>query len=121
MGDFNDGPGLDIYEAVFGRSGVEIVAGEGEGRLTDPSLDADPRPSSARFERPGGHLRALLDYAMVSGDVAATRPAWRIWHPEEDAELAREGPLREALLTASDHFPVTLDLDLSRLPRVPRP
>ena len=29
LGDFNDGPGLDEYEKLFGRSGVEIVLGEG--------------------------------------------------------------------------------------------
>jgi len=32
MGDFNDGPGLDEYEKLFGRSGVEIVLGEGDAR-----------------------------------------------------------------------------------------
>ena len=29
MGDLNDGPGLDEYERLFGRSSVEIVMGEG--------------------------------------------------------------------------------------------
>ncbi|MEM6480174.1 MAG: endonuclease, partial [Pseudomonadota bacterium] len=29
-GDFNDGPGLDEYEKLFGRSSVEIVLGQGE-------------------------------------------------------------------------------------------
>lgn len=32
LGDMNDGPGLDEYEDLFGRSSVEIVMGEGEGR-----------------------------------------------------------------------------------------
>ena len=27
MGDFNDGPGLDEFEKLFGHSGVEIVLG----------------------------------------------------------------------------------------------
>ena len=37
MGDFNDGPGLDEYEKLFGRFGVEIVLGEGEtDKLFDP-------------------------------------------------------------------------------------
>ena len=118
MGDFNDGPGLDAFETLFGRSGVEIVAGEGEGALVDPSIAATvdgSGPTSARFERPGGWLTALLDYAMVSPDIAATGPAWRIWHPLEDARLAADPPLRDALLAASDHFPVTLDFDPARL------
>jgi endonuclease/exonuclease/phosphatase family metal-dependent hydrolase len=36
-GDFNDGPGLDDYEGLFGGSSVEVVLGEGEAlRLYDP-------------------------------------------------------------------------------------
>ena len=38
-GDFNDGPGLDEFEELFGRSGVEIVLGtnlQAEERLFDP-------------------------------------------------------------------------------------
>ena len=66
-------------------------------------------------------LRALLDYAMVSPDLMAARPAWRIWHPEEDARLAADRPLAAALMAASDHFPVTLDLDPSRIPEVSPP
>ena len=30
MGDLNDGPGLDEYEHLFGRSSVEIILGDGE-------------------------------------------------------------------------------------------
>ena len=29
MGDLNDGPGLDEYEHLFGRSSVEIILGTG--------------------------------------------------------------------------------------------
>ncbi len=39
LGDFNDGPGLDEFERLFGRSGVEIVLGpdaEPALRLHDP-------------------------------------------------------------------------------------
>ena len=39
MGDFNDGPGIDQYEKVFGRSGVEVVMGLSDPvnrRLSDP-------------------------------------------------------------------------------------
>ena len=39
LGDLNDGPGLDTYEELFGRSSVEIILGEGGGsehRLYDP-------------------------------------------------------------------------------------
>ncbi|HKK98357.1 MAG TPA: endonuclease/exonuclease/phosphatase family protein, partial [Marivita sp.] len=36
MGDLNDGPGLDEYEHLFGRSSVEIVLGDDDSALFDP-------------------------------------------------------------------------------------
>lgn len=116
LGDLNDGPGLDEYEHLFGRSSVEIVMGDD---LHDPHARQAMRPgpavspTSARFARPdqGRILHALLDYMMVSPDLMRCDPEWRIWHPFEDALVFADAPLREALLTASDHFPVTLDFD----------
>jgi hypothetical protein len=123
MGDFNDGPGLDEYEKLFGRSGVEIVLGwdePRETRLFDPharmaiSKKLSAAPVSARFYRPDQdrYFSALLDYIMVSPDLRAKNPTWRIWHPFDDAACYRVPELRDALLTASDHFPVSIDLPL---------
>jgi endonuclease/exonuclease/phosphatase family metal-dependent hydrolase len=120
MGDFNDGPGLDEYEKLFGRSGVEVVLGEeGQVQLHDPHANEAlarhfAAPATARFYLPeqGRWLSALLDYIMISPDLMAKAPAWRIWHPFDDPVCYATVELREALLTASDHFPVTLDLDL---------
>ena len=124
MGDFNDGPGLDEYEKLFGRSGVEIVLGTEEQdparRLFDPHARAalsgrmGAQVASARFyiSQKKRYLSALLDYVMVSPDLAALSPAWRIWHPFDDPDCYGVPELREALLTASDHFPVTLDIAL---------
>jgi endonuclease/exonuclease/phosphatase family metal-dependent hydrolase len=126
LGDFNDGPGQDEYEEAFNRSGLEVVLGEGDAtRLLEPharlATAAGPtgaQPSSARFRLPAGPeggarwLSALLDYAMASPDLGAARPRWRIWHPFDDDACWRDERLRAALLHASDHFPVTLDLDL---------
>ncbi len=124
MGDFNDGPGLDEYEKLFGKSGVEIVlddaAEDPEMRLLDPHARAALRgrlsapPVTARFflHRENRYLSALLDYVMVSKDLADTRPKWRIWHPFDDPDCYHIPELCQALLTASDHFPVTLDIDL---------
>ena len=121
LGDFNDGPGLDEYERLFGRSGVEIVMGEDGGpRLCDPHARAAMtqrfglRPTSARFRVPpdGRYLSALLDYVMLSEDLLARDPKWLIWHPFEDPDCYADDALRQALLTASDHFPVTVDLDI---------
>ncbi len=119
MGDFNDGPGLDEFEKLFGRSSVEIVLGDRTGaRLHDPharlalSRKIGPAPTTSRFyladqER---YLEVLLDYIMVSPDIAAENPKWRIWHPFDDPACFKTPELREALLQASDHFPVSIDL-----------
>ncbi|MGV6802623.1 MAG: endonuclease/exonuclease/phosphatase family protein [Ruegeria sp.] len=117
LGDLNDGPGLDEFEHLFGRSSVEILLDTG---LCDPhpAQALRPRPgwipSTARFARPeeGQYLEALLDYIMISEDLRARSPVWRIWHPFRDAQCWNVPELREALVTASDHFPVTLDIDL---------
>ena len=125
LGDFNDGPGLDEWESLFGQSGIEIVMGElGPHHLYDPhgkialARRTGPQLSTARFMIPDaetGHRRwlsALLDYIMISPDLRECSPAWRIWHPFDDPECYDDSRLRAALLTASDHFPVTLDLTL---------
>lgn len=123
MGDLNDGPGLDAYEELFGRSSVEIILGEGSEsahRLYDAHAKRTlTRPlgamnATARFflkdeER---YLQALLDYIMVTPDLRSKGPVWRIWHPFNDPVCWRTPELRQALLTASDHFPVTLDIEL---------
>ncbi|MEJ2002207.1 MAG: endonuclease/exonuclease/phosphatase family protein [Maritimibacter sp.] len=121
MGDFNDGPGLDEYEKLFGRSGVEVVLGEdGHRRLIDPHarLALGQRigamPVTARFylNDQKRYLQAMLDYIMLSPELSAARPHWRIWHPFDDPVCYETPELREALLTASDHFPVSVDLEL---------
>ncbi|MCA0919215.1 endonuclease/exonuclease/phosphatase family protein [Pseudooceanicola nanhaiensis] len=121
MGDLNDGPGLDEFEHLFGRSSVEILMGSVEElQIYDPnarralSSRLNAPPTSARFwiETEGRYLQALLDYIMISPSLCAKDPTWRIWHPFDDPGCWSKPELREALLTASDHFPVTLDIDL---------
>ncbi|GAB5448246.1 endonuclease/exonuclease/phosphatase family protein [Gymnodinialimonas sp.] len=120
-GDLNDGPGLDEYEALFGRSGLEIVlgsAGAAERRLFDPHAaqalvsKLSATPTTARFfkRHENRYLQALLDYVMVSPGLRPRAGRWRIWHPFDDPDCWGRTDLREALLTASDHFPVSLDL-----------
>ena len=123
MGDFNDGPGLDEYEKLFGHSGVEIVLGQEEDparQLIDPHAQmvlasrVGVRPVSARFYLVAQkrYFSALLDYVMISHDLMSKRPAWRIWHPFDDPGCWKDPDLRAALLAASDHFPVSVDLDI---------
>lgn len=123
LGDFNDGPGLDEYEKLFGRSGVEVVMGREdpdvtpELRLYDPhattalSKRGNQGPTSARFyiDHDQRYLTALLDYVMVSNGLK-TGVKWRIWHPFDDPVCYNTPELKQALLAASDHFPVSVDL-----------
>ena len=121
LGDFNDGPGLDEYEKLFGRSGVEIVlGGDGDVPLFDPHAaamigqNASALPVSARFwlEDQKRWLETLLDYVMVSPTLLDRAKDWRIWHPVDDPKIAAVPELAQALFTASDHFPVTVELDI---------
>ena len=121
MGDFNDGPGIDEFEKLFGHSGIEIVLGTGPDPsmlLTDPHAamalqsKVSACPTSARFylAPQKRYFEALLDFVMVSPDLAAKAPDWRIWHPHHDPRIMEVPELQHALLTASDHFPVSIDL-----------
>jgi hypothetical protein len=123
MGDLNDGPGLDEYERLFGRSGVEVVLGpdaEPTLRLHDPhaamalASRVGASPTTARFFQKdmGQYFEALLDFVMVSPAIAARKPVWRVWHPFNDPAISRAPDLRDALMTASDHFPVTIDIPI---------
>lgn len=123
LGDFNDGPAIGEEEALFPLSGVEIVLGRDRPahlRLQEPHARAAlgqrlaAAPVSARFliGEEGHYFSALLDYIMVSPELCSRRPRWRIWHPFDDAACYADPGLREALLAASDHFPVTLDIAL---------
>ena len=124
LGDFNDGPGLDQYEAVYGISSVEIVVGDKkqpDKQLSDPHANAAllpflmPVSTTSRFYNHASkmYLNALLDYIMVSKPILDSfAPNWTIWHPFDNPKCFDNGKLRNALLTASDHFPVTVDLDV---------
>lgn len=121
-GDFNDGPGLDHFEELFGRSSAEVVIGTSRDpnrRLRNPHAEATLNPqqgftlATARFYHRDfqAYVGALIDYVLLSPDlVAAHRPRWRIWHPFDEPRIYADPGLRDALLAASDHFPVSVEL-----------
>lgn len=120
LGDLNDGPGLDSFEDLFGRSSVEIVMGHrGDNALIDPhairalSQRIGAMPTTSRFwiAQEKRYLQALLDYIMVSPAFIERNANWRIWHPLDDPDCWADEALRDALITASDHFPVTIEFD----------
>ena len=107
LGDFNDGPGLDEFERLFGHSGVEVVMGTTlpeQRRLYDPHAEmawkSRLQPTTARFwnVEHARYFEALLDFIMVSPGLAAQMPRWRIWHPLNDPTSLRTPDLREALI-----------------------
>ncbi len=119
MGDMNDGPGMDFYEFKFGRSAVETVMGD----IFEPdrilrNYAGKPKwtaygwkPSSARFkdritEFP---VNVLIDHILVSSGLPVTDHPHTIWNPY-NIESAK--PIKKELLKTSDHFPLTLDLNL---------
>lgn len=121
MGDLNDGPGLDTFEDLFGRSSVEIVLGsEKHPKLFDPHaaralthrFGAVPTTSRFWIHTEKRFFQALLDYIMVSEDLRAHDPKWRIWHPLDDPACWGDPELRDSLVRASDHFPVSIDLSI---------
>lgn len=121
LGDLNDGPGLDVFEDLFGRSSVEVILGaQGGHPLFDPHaaralgqrLGAMPTTSRFWIRQEKRFLQALLDYIMVCPGLRDHDPVWRIWHPLDDPACWADPVLRDALVTASDHFPVSIDIDL---------
>ncbi len=120
MGDINDGPGMDAYEMSHGRSAVELVL----GNIFEPerilrTFVGEPKwtrygwkPASASFKDriTEDYINVLIDHIFTSPNLptAGDQPA-RVWNPFQDEDLK---PLRDVFLAASDHFPITLDVDL---------
>ncbi|WP_158967415.1 endonuclease/exonuclease/phosphatase family protein [Chachezhania sediminis] len=117
MGDLNDGPGLFAFEGLFSRTSFEILMGRD---MYDPHAHAALQrpgaghPTTARYRIEDEHRfsQALLDYVMLSPRLVAAGARWRVWHPFDDVECWETPDLRKALLAASDHFPVTVDLEI---------
>jgi endonuclease/exonuclease/phosphatase family metal-dependent hydrolase len=117
MGDVNDGPGFDFYEGRFGRSAVEVIMGDifAPDRILRNHLGAPKwgrfgwEPSTARFTDSftGDKVNALIDHILASRHLVPAGDGCQVWNPYQN-DHAR--PLKQALLDASDHFPVVLDL-----------
>lgn len=124
LGDFNDGPGLDFYERQFGRSAVEIAMGDignVDTLLRNPYAKAKWHksrgwsPATARFYQFDSRksINVLLDFILVSPKMAVESQAdWTIWNPHENRNIGAD-EFKEALEKASDHFPVSLDLEVT--------
>ena len=120
MGDINDGPGMDYYEVKYGRSAVELIMGDifepdhllhnyaGKPKWTSRGW----KPASASFKDriTETTVNVLIDHILASSGLPVVgETPLKIWNPYYDSEAKA---IKKELLKASDHFPVTLDLDL---------
>ena len=124
MGDINDGFGTDYYEQRFSRSAVEILLGDVwyperilRHVLPRPKINKYGWvPSTGRFKDrlTGDKFNVLIDHIIVSQSVGL-RDAM-VWNPyldqKDEATAAKVKAVRNALLKASDHFPVSAVLEL---------
>ncbi len=118
MGDINDGPGMDFYEFMYAKSGVEILMGDifqpdrivrsygGRPKFGDYGWE----PSSARFKDSftGDNVNVLIDHVLASSGIKTSgQKPHRVWSPYQDQDAKA---IKSELLEASDHFPVTLSV-----------
>jgi endonuclease/exonuclease/phosphatase family metal-dependent hydrolase len=119
MGDINDGPGMDEYEMRYGRSGVEIIMGSifEPGRILRNHAGRPKwgpygwSPSTVRFKDriTETNINVLIDHILTSpGLKTSGQNPYQIWNPYENDKAK---PLKTELLDASDHFPVSINLN----------
>ena len=121
MGDINDGPGMDVFEMQHGKSAVEIIMGDIfypekilKNYLGRPQFKGQGwTPSSARFydkvtENP---INVLIDHILLSQDIPVVPDSARIWNPFEAKSNEPISGMKDTFKIASDHFPVSIDLD----------
>ncbi|MEW5959179.1 MAG: hypothetical protein AB1801_15730, partial [Chloroflexota bacterium] len=119
-GDINDGFGLDYYEHRFSRSAVEILLGDVwapekilKHVLPRPKLNKYGwYPSSSRFKDriTGDEFNVLIDHILVSQNVQIRQAM--VWNPYADNAPAEVKALKQELVAASDHFPVSVEITL---------
>lgn len=118
LGDFNDGPGLDAYEAELGHSGLDLIYGAEAPPEDQLAMPGERMHPTTRFWRRDieAYDEAAIDFVLLSRELAARcDPAWTVWHPDAEPRVAGNPALRQAIETASDHYPVSVDLDASAL------
>jgi hypothetical protein len=121
MGDINDGPGMDLYEMRYGRSAVEIIMGDifepkkllinTLGRPKYGNYGWVPASASFRDRITEDFINVLIDHILLSQDIKTVNNSARVWNP---FQAAKDDPIRsqrDLFLKASDHFPVSVELN----------
>lgn len=125
MGDINDGFGKDYYEQRFSRSAVEILLGDVwyPDLILKSVINEKPRvgkygwtPSTSRYtdKLTDDRLNVLIDHILVSRGIRVADAT--VWNPflkqETEEKTTQVKSLKDALLNASDHFPVSAEITL---------
>lgn len=125
MGDINDGFGKDYYEQRFSRSAVEILLGDVwyPDKILQSVIPEKPKlgkygwtPSTSRYtDTLTNHkLNVLIDHILVSQQVKVLDTT--VWNPYLDHKPQSKETLVNSIKTelkaASDHFPVSVELEL---------
>jgi endonuclease/exonuclease/phosphatase family metal-dependent hydrolase len=119
MGDFNDGPEMDYYETLFGKSAIELAMGSiWEPERILHNVIGKPKwgeygwkPTSARFKDrfTEDYVNVLIDHILISDRIKISEPGL-VWNPYQ--EKIEDEKVSEAFKGASDHFPISVGLEL---------
>ena len=125
MGDINDGFGKDYYEQRFSRSAVEILLGDVwyPDKILQSVIPEKPKlgkygwtPSTSRYTdvMTNHTLNVLIDHILVSRQVQVLDTT--VWSPYLDhkpqAKEDQVNAIKTELKAASDHFPVSVEVEL---------
>jgi endonuclease/exonuclease/phosphatase family metal-dependent hydrolase len=125
MGDINDGFGKDYYEQRFSRSAVEILLGDVwyPDWILRSVIQEKPKlgkygwtPSTSRYTDnvTDDTLNVLIDHILVSRQVKVLDTT--VWNPYIDHKPQTKedqvNAIKAELKAASDHFPVSAELEL---------
>ncbi|WP_340202919.1 hypothetical protein [Ascidiimonas sp. W6] len=123
MGDINDGIGMDFYENKFSKSAVEILLGDvWETDKILKSVIVKPKwtsygwkPSSSRFTDriTEDKVNVLIDHIMVSKGISFENG--KVWNPYELKNDLEVQELKTDLKKASDHFPISVAVENSKI------
>lgn len=121
MGDMNDGPGMDLYEARYGKSAVEILMGDifypdkllvnYVGRPKFGRYGWEPASARFRDRITEDYINVLIDHVLVSQNVKVKAGSARVWNPYQAKEGDPIKSMKDIFTSASDHFPVSIDIN----------
>lgn len=118
-GDINDGFGLDYFEGRFSRSAVDMLLGD----VWEPEKvlrHVLPRPKLTKYgwkpwssdykdRLTGDKFNVLIDHILVSASLSPVNGM--VWNPVGRDSPPEANAIKSQLLGASDHFPVSVELD----------